>query len=248
MNQFFIPFMLALLAGLATGVGGLISIFFKDPKKWALHFTLGLSAGVMLYVSFVELLPEGIEELGFFWGNIAFFFGVATIMAIDFLVPHEYICEKTCGKNRKLMKTGVFVAIGIAIHNIPEGLAVFASSLGDLNMGIPLAFAIALHNIPEGLAIAMPIYCATKSKLKAIMYSFAAGFAEPVGALLGALVLMPFLSSEVLSFTLAFVAGIMVFISFDELLPLCYKHKNSHLTVVAIIVGMMIMALSLYLL
>jgi ZIP family zinc transporter len=171
-------------------------------------------------------------------------------MAIDFLVPHEYIEERMTGsvKNKKLMTAGVLTAIGIAIHNFPEGLAVFMSALGDTSLGISLAFAIALHNIPEGLAVAMPIYYATKSKAKAVWYSFLSGIAEPIGAIVGVIILFPYINDTVLSISLAFVAGIMIFISFDELLPLCFHNKKNHTPIVGLFIGMAVMAISLHLL
>lgn len=249
-DQFIIPFLLTVVAGLSTGIGSLISVFIKDFKRAYLCFALGLSAGVMIYVSFGELLPDAISQAGFLHANIAFFSGIVFIMLIDFFVPHDYIAEraKIGQRRRRLMRAGYLMAIGIAIHNVPEGMAVFVSSLGDLSLGIPLAIAIAIHNIPEGIAVAMPIYFATRSRVKAVTYSFLSGIAEPIGAVVAALILMPILNDTVLALTLAFVAGIMVFISFDELLPLSVKEHRGHLSVIGVITGMAIMALSLYLL
>ena len=249
-TQIWIALLLTFLAGIATGIGSLISLFIKKLKKSYLCFSLGFSAGVMIYVSFAELLSSAIADIGFLIGNIAFFVGIIFIMLIDFIIPHDYIEEhvKVDKRNKKLMMAGLFTALGIAIHNFPEGLAVFMSSLKDINLGIPLAFAIAVHNIPEGIAVSMPIFYATKSRVKAFWYSFFSGIAEPIGAIIGFLILMPFLTPTVLSFMLAFVAGIMVFISFDELLPLSFEHGEGHISILGIIVGMLIMALSLYLL
>jgi ZIP family zinc transporter len=245
-----IPLMLTILAGLSTGIGSLISLFIKDFKKSYLFFALGLSAGVMIYVSFAELLSTAVADVGFMNANIAFFLGIAFIMAIDFIIPHQYIEEriKVDKKDRKLMSAGIFTAIGIAIHNLPEGLAVFVSSLSDISLGIPLAFAIAMHNIPEGIAVAVPILYATKSKTKAFWYSFLSGVAEPIGAVIGILLLAPFINDSVISLSLAFVAGIMVFISFDELLPASFKGEKGHVPMMGLIIGMAMMALSLQLL
>jgi ZIP family zinc transporter len=249
-NQMLIPLLLTFLAGISTGIGSLIAFFIKDFKKSYLYFSLGLSAGVMIYVSFAELLAASVEEVGFLYANLAFFGGIVFIMLVDYIVPHEYIEErvKTTKKGKRLMTAGVLTAIGIAIHNFPEGLAVFISSMSDISLGIPLAFAIAIHNIPEGIAVAMPIYYATKSKAKAFWYSFLSGIAEPIGAVIGALILLPFINATILSLTLAFVGGIMVFISFDELLPLTFKGEESHLSGLGLVIGMGIMAVSLYLL
>ena len=244
------PLLLTFLAGISTGFGSLLSLFIREYKRRYLQFSLGLSAGVMVYVSFAELLASAIETIGFLSANVAFFGGVLSIMVLDFLIPHDYIEEHMKGdpEDRKLMTAGVLTTIGIAIHNFPEGIAVFMSSIGDVKLGIALALAIAIHNIPEGIAIAMPIFYATKSRKRAFWYSLLSGIAEPIGALIGIAILMPFLTATILSLSLAFVAGIMVFISFDELLPLSYEGDGSHIAIFGILIGMLIMALSLFLL
>jgi len=204
----------------------------------------------MIYVSFVELLPASITNIGALKANIAFFGGIILVMLLDFFIPHEYIAEKIKMEphhDKKLMASGIFTAIGIGIHNFPEGLAVFMSALVNIKLGIVLAIAIALHNIPEGIAVAMPIYYATKSRKKAFWYSFLSGFAEPAAGVIAVLVLMPFLNPAVLSFSLAFVAGIMVFISFDELLPLSCQSDGYHISILGVIIGMAVMAASLIL-
>ena len=204
----------------------------------------------MVYISFVELLPSAIVNIGGLKANGAFFGGIVLIMIIDFLVPHEYIEEHTkidqC--NKRLMKAGMFTALGIAIHNLPEGLAVFMSSIGGIKLGVVLAFVIAMQNIPEGIAVSMPIFYATKSKKKAFWYSLLSGMAEPVGALIGIFILAPFLNWTVLAFCLAAVAGIMVFISFDELLPLSYGDGKTHISILGVLTGMLFVAISLCLL
>jgi ZIP family zinc transporter len=249
-TKIWLPLLLSFLAGIFTVIGSLITFLIRDLKRSYLQFSLGLSAGVMIYVSFVELLTTAIRNIGAIKANIAFFVGIILFMLIDFLIPHQYIEERikagTC--DRKLMKTGILITLGIAIHNFPEGLAVFMSSLSSIRLGIVLALAIALHNIPEGLAVAMPIFYATKSKRKAFWYSFLSGFAEPIGAVIGVLILMPFLTPAILYFSLALVAGIMVFISFDELLPLSCESGSYHLAISGILIGMLIMALSTILL
>lgn len=244
---------LSAFAGLSTTIGSVIGIFVKKPGPRFLTFTLGFSAGVMILVSFVELLPVGIEELGFLWGLVAFFGGMAGMFLIDVLTPHSYKAEKhepgaKSDEKKRLMRTGLLVALGIGIHNLPEGLAAFAGALEDPSLGIAIAVAIAIHNIPEGLAVSAPIYAATGSRSKAFWWSFLSGVAEPVGAGLAALVLMPFLSPALIGGVLAAVAGIMVFISVDELVPAAKKYGFDHLAIIGIIIGMIIMALSLWLL
>ncbi|MCK9615372.1 MAG: zinc transporter ZupT [Candidatus Omnitrophica bacterium] len=239
--KIWLPLLLAFLAGLFTLLGSLVCFLVRDLKKSYLEFSLGLSAGVMIYIAFVELLTSSIRNIGFLKANMSFFGGIILIMFLDFVIPHEYIDEhiQRTGGDKKIMKAGIFIAIGLAIHNFPEGLAVFMSSMVNIKLGISLAVAIALHNIPEGVAIAMPIFYATKSRRKAFWYSSLSGIAEPIGAIVGMLVLMPFLKSNVLSYCLAAIAGIMVFISFDELLPLSCENKKSHVTILGIILGML---------
>jgi len=246
-TQIFLPLALAFLAGIFTVIGSLVSFAIRDFKQSYLQFSLGLSAGVMIYLSFVELLHISINNIGFLLSNVGFFSGVALMMLVDFLIPHEYIGEKLCvtGREKRYMVAGIFTAIGIAIHNIPEGMAVFVTFLGDIKLGILIAIAIALHNIPEGIAVSMPIFYATKSRKKAIFYSFVSGMAEPLGAVIAFFILMPFLTQTVLFFSFAFVAGIMVFISFDELLPLSCEDKGYHISIAGVVTGMIIMALSL---
>jgi len=249
-SKIWLPLLLCFLAGFFTVIGSLITFAIRDFKKSYLQFALGLSSGVMLYVSFVELLGTAIHSIGALKANIAFFSGIFLFMLVDFLIPHQYIEERVRMKtqDKKLMASGIFIALGIAIHNFPEGLAVFMSSMVNIKLGIVLAIAIALHNIPEGIAVAMPIYYATKSRRKAFWYSFLSGFAEPAGAVVGMFILMPFLNQTALSFSLAFVGGIMTFISFDELLPLSCQQEGYHIAILGVITGMLVMALSLILL
>lgn len=247
---------LTVLAGLSTGIGSAIAYFIKHPKVLYLSFSLGLSAGVMIYVSFVELLPDAIERLGERWSVLFFFIGMGFIGLVDLLVPepenpHNYEgmeSPKTPDASHHLMRTGVMTAVAIGIHNFPEGLATFASALNDVHLGIFIAVAIAIHNIPEGIAVSMPLFYATGDKKKAFLYSFFSGVSEPVGAMVGYLVLMPFLKPAVLAGTLALVAGVMIYISLDELLPMAHRYGHGHLVIGGVILGMLIMAVSLMLL
>lgn len=211
MNIVLTALLLSFLAGISTTIGGAIAFFIKKPTYKILSLTLGFSAGVMISVSFVELLKNSIDDIGFIYANIAFFVGILIIFLIDFLIPHEYIAEKVKAKDKKLMKTGLLTALGIAIHNFPEGLVVFAGSLYSIKFGILLAIAIAIHNIPEGISVSIPIFYATKNRKKAFFYSFLSGICEPIGAIIAAIFLLPFIKSFI-GATLAFVAGIMVFI------------------------------------
>ncbi|OGI11711.1 hypothetical protein A3K64_00245 [Candidatus Micrarchaeota archaeon RBG_16_36_9] len=241
-----LPLLLAFLAGISTLIGGLLSLLIKKPKFCYLCVSFGFSAGVMIFISFTELLAYGIETTGFLYAFIAFFLGIAFIYIIDILIPHIY--EEESYKRNKLNKVAILLFLGITIHNFPEGIAVFFSSVSNIELGILVALAIAMHNIPEGIAIAMPIFYATKKRSKALFYSFLSGIAEPIGAILSFVFLSPFLNDFVLGIILSATAGIMIFISFDELLPYVYKHKNQHLSMLGLFLGMFVMAISIYLL
>jgi len=248
--------LLTVFAGLSTGIGSAIAYFIKTPRISYLSFSLGLSAGVMIYVSFMEMLPAASDAVGELWGLVAFFIGIITIGLIDMLVPepenpHEFAgldAPTSPRENSYLMRTGLMTALAIGIHNFPEGLATFTSALSDLKLGIFIAIAIAIHNIPEGIAVSVPIFYATLNKNKAFFYSFLSGLSEPAGAMVGYLILLPFLTPNVLAATLAFVAGVMIYISLDELLPMAHRYGHGHLVIVGIVLGMFIMAVSLLML
>ena len=242
--------LLSALAGLSTTIGSLLAFVFKKPGPRFMALTLGFSAGVMILVAFVELLQSGIETLGFAPALIAFFGGMLLMFLADSLIPHDYLAEHNLPdlkhRNVNLVRTGFFIAVGIAIHNFPEGLAVFVGGLHSIKTGIAIAIAIALHNIPEGIAVSVPVYAATHSRRKAFLWSFLSGMAEPVGAGIAALFLMPFLSLALLGFILSAVAGIMVFISIDELVPTSRSYGHEHLSILGFAIGMMVMAASLW--
>lgn len=244
-----IPLLLTLLAGFFTLVGGILSLSLKDTNKRLIQFALGMSAGVMIYLSFMELMPVAIRDLGFLKANLGFFAGVICVLLADFFLPHDYLGEKYCVPNceKRTIKAGALSVLGITIHNLPEGMAVFIAAVGDLKLGIALTFAIALHNVPEGIAVGVPIYKATGSSHKVLWASLIAGLAEPLGALLALAFLMPFLNAAVLGYAFALVAGVMVFISFDELLPLSRDDHAQHISILGVLVGMLIMAVSLHL-
>ncbi|MCC8035226.1 MAG: zinc transporter ZupT [Rikenellaceae bacterium] len=260
-----IAFLLTLFAGLATGIGSAIAFFAKHTNKKFLSFSLGLSAGVMVYVSFMELLYHARHQIELIKGDklgdtitaLAFFCGIAVAAMIDKLVPsvenpHEIRSveelHSDTRKEKKLARMGLITAIALAVHNFPEGIATFISAVQEPKLGIAIAVAIAIHNIPEGIAVSVPIYYATKSRRKAFWYSFLSGLAEPIGAIVAYLILMPFLSPMLLYCTFAAVAGIMIYISFDELLPAAHEYGEYHIAIYGLIAGMAIMAASLILL
>lgn len=255
-------FILTLLAGLATGIGSIIALFAKKNNYKFLSFSLGFSAGVMLYASMVEIFSKGKialttalgDKKGYFICVVAFFGGMALIYLIDKLIPcsEEAVENKSKeeiikSKNSSLLRMGIFTALALAIHNFPEGLATFMSALQGASFAVPIALAIALHNIPEGIAVSVPVYYATGSKKKAFWYSFISGLTEPIGAVIGYLILRPFINDMVMGFVFAGVAGIMVYISLDELLPSAWSYSKKKYSVIGLILGMIIMAISLVL-
>ena len=244
--------LLSTLAGLSTLIGGAFGLISKKPGPRFMALTLGFSAGVMIHVSFVELLQAGVESIGFAPAHLAFFLGMGAMFLIDALIPHDYFDTHDHASGNEhtgaLMKTGLFVALGIGIHNFPEGMASFVGALQDPSLGISIAVAIAIHNIPEGLAVAAPILAATGNRRKALLWTFLSGIAEPLGACVAALILLPFLSDAVLGYVLASVAGVMVFISLDELIPVSRSFGKEHLSILGVGLGMMVMFVSLWLL
>lgn len=257
MNNILLALLLTLLAGLSTAIGGLISILAPNTNKKFLSAALGFSAGVMIYVSMVEIFFKAesalILELGMKNGKIinviSFFAGMIIIAIIDRLIPseqnpHEIKTEENY-KSIKLIRMGLFTAIAIGVHNFPEGLATFISAMQSPSVAIPIVVAIAIHNIPEGIAVAMPIYHATGSKSKAFKLSLLSGLAEPFGAIIGFVILMPIMNDIVFGVIFAAVAGIMVFISIDELLPAAREYGKHHLSIYGMISGMIVMAISL---
>lgn len=261
MNHVVLAFLLTLLAGLSTGIGSLIAFVTKSTNKKFLSISLGFSAGVMVYVSMIEIFVKAQKSLTAQLGDkmgawltvLAFFGGILLIALIDKFIPseenpHEFKSVEKDQKPSRLMRMGLFTALAIAIHNFPEGLATFVSALQEPSVAIPVVVAIAIHNIPEGIAVSVPIYQATGSKKKALLFSFLSGLAEPIGAFIGWLLLMPIMSDMVFGIIFAGVAGIMVFISFDELLPAAEEYGEHHLSVYGLISGMVVMAISLLLL
>ncbi|WP_070000110.1 zinc transporter ZupT [Cellulosilyticum sp. I15G10I2] len=264
-NTILIAFGLTLFAGLATGIGSCLAFFTKRTNTKFLSISLGFSAGVMIYVSFVEIFVKALDSLTLEFGVkrgawmtvLGFFGGMFLIALIDKFVPSsenpheahsvEDLTDPSHAKNHKLLRMGMMSAIAIAIHNFPEGLATFMAAIKDINIGLPIAVAIAIHNIPEGIAVSVPIYYATGSKKKAFYYSFLSGLSEPIGALVGYLLLSQFFNEATFGILFALVAGIMVFISLDELLPASEKYGEHHLSIYGLIAGMMVMAVSLLL-
>lgn len=271
-------FGLTLFAGLATAIGSAIAFFARQTDYRFLSIAMGFSAGVMLYVSFREILTKAEAATSGVYGAqsaawatlLSFFGGIAFIAVIDALVPkagnpHEARAGADLSRLKhrealdvdappapetrpRLMRTGLFTALAIGIHNFPEGMVTFLAALEDLRLGIALAIAVALHNIPEGISVSVPIYYATGSRRRAFAYSALSGLAEPVGAVIGYLALRALFTDEVTGMLFGAVAGIMIYISLDELLPAAHQYGHEHHVLLGIVSGMAVMAVSLVLL
>ena len=274
-DQFAFAMILSLFAGLSTGIGGLFLLLFKKTNAKLISIALGFSAGVMIYISFVEMLPEArnylVESMGAergeWWTLISFFIGIFIILIIDKFVPESFNPHEVkkmedaepfqkvenanwCnirGDSQKVIRAGMLTALAVTIHNFPEGIATFIAASSDFSLGIAIAIAVAIHNIPEGIAVAVPVYCGTGSKKRAFAISLLSGLSEPFGALLAFLILGPFINDMALGMIFAAVAGIMVFISLDELLPTAREFGEHHFSIVGLIVGMLVIGIGLLL-
>lgn len=284
-ENFWPALLLTVFAGLSTGIGSSIAFFVKNRNNTKfLTLSMGFAAGVMIYVSFMEIFPHALEALDNinseqnkeghsyrYIGIIAFFAGMLLVALIDKIVPHddnphEFMTaeEKEAAEadieaikkgnevspagKKRLMRIGLLTATALALHNFPEGIATFVSALESVTLGFTIAVAIALHNIPEGIAVSMPVYYATGSRSKAFWYSFISGVVEPLGAILAYFILMPFLNEMMVAILLSGVAGIMVFIALDQLLPAAEEYGEHHISIYGMVAGMAMMAISLLLL
>ena len=258
-QTYLIPFLITLFAGLSTALGGLVVFFGNTEKLNWLSFTMSFAAGVMLYVSFVEILPESYLEfkhnndqntallyvLGFF------VFGTLFAIFTDKLLPEQKINSQVNksinSKNNKIYRSGILIALTMALHNFPEGIVTFIGSVNDISFGLVIGLAIALHNIPEGMAISVPIYHATGSKKKAFLYSALSGFTEPLGALFCYFVINSYLDDFLTAAVMSIVSGIMIFISIFVLMPLSFEYKDKYEHILGLVIGMVVIGISIYL-
>jgi ZIP family zinc transporter len=255
-----IAFALTLFAGLATGIGSALALFARTTNTRFLSTALGFSAGVMVYVSFVEILADAraglVAELGARPGAwvavVAFFGGIGLTALIDRLVPaaenpHEVhrVEEMHRRPDAHLMRMGMLSAVAIALHNFPEGIATFVAALDNPRVGASIAAAVAIHNIPEGIAVAVPVFYATGSRARAFSWSFLSGLSEPLGAFVAWWLLAGLAGATLRGVLFAAVAGVMVFISFDELLPTAREYGEHHVAIYGLVSGMAVMAVSL---
>lgn len=258
MNTYILPLILTLFAGMSTLLGGFITFFVKRDNLKALSIGLGFSAGVMVYISLNELMTEAPVMLSAFCTpNIAkilafcgFALGIVIAVLIDYFIPDHIeddflSVSKKSQQHHRIKRAGLITALAVTLHNFPEGIATFLVSSQDLRLGVPVAIAIAIHNIPEGIAVALPIFHSTGKKRLAILYSFLSGISEPIGGLIGVLLLRTIMPDQAVGVMTAAVAGIMVYISFDTLLPLAREYGENHHVIIGIVSGMLIMSLGL---
>jgi len=258
-----LAFILTTIAALSTTIGGLLSFFVRKYNIKILAIGLGFSAGAMIYISLVELLKEANKTIaesinGNYAGivvSISFFIGILISIIIDYMLPNHFElksvlssktnCPEKTTRQKKLFRIGLFTFIAITIHNFPEGITTFSSTIADVSLGLSVAVAIAIHNIPEGIAIALPIYYATGSKTQALFYSFLSGISEILGAVIGWQFVEAIFNGFGFGILIAITSGFMVYISFDELLPAAREYGTDHLAVIGVMGGMLTMALSL---
>jgi ZIP family zinc transporter len=239
MSPILIALTLSLIAGISTVVGGSLVFLFRKISPRMMSFLLSLSAGAMIYIGLFELIPEAINQNGLSISLFFFSIGVFSLFLLDKSIPYHRLFNHQCQspESKRLLKTGSLIMVAIMLHNFPEGIAVFLSSISSIKFGLVVAIITIVHNIPEGIAITAPIYQATKKKSLALKYSLLAGIAEPLGGLFAYAILSPFITDSVLASILAFVAGIMVYVSFDELLPECFAQGFPKASIAGLIVG-----------
>ena len=249
--------LLTLIAGGATSIGAMLTFFVKQHNFRVLALGMSFSAGVMIYLSFMDILPMAIEnmsasneasKLGHILAVVTFFIGVFIAGIIDHFVPEHLNSDDDPKHNKKnyaskkAHRAAILTALALAIHNFPEGFSVFVSSIENITVGIGVAIAIILHNIPEGISVAMPIYSATGNRAKAFWIATASGMAEPLGALVAYLVLAPIVTPMISGIALAVTAGLMVYIALDELLPMAREYGEEHYGIFGTFAGMALMA------
>lgn len=258
-HNYGLALLITLFAGLATAIGSIFAFMVKKDNLKALSVGLGFSAGVMIFLSFTDILPAASEMLSekfptnhkwVVYGG--FIIGILIAVLIDYFIP-DHIDEKelmnpdVVSADKRMQRAGLFTAAAIFVHNFPEGMATFLTASHDLTLGLSVGLAIAIHNIPEGIAVALPIYHSTGKKRYATLYAALSGISEPIGAILGMILLHFFMPQLMIGVAMAAVAGIMIYISFDTLLPLAREFGNWHLSMVGIISGMLFIWVSLLL-
>lgn len=262
-SQVLVALAFSMVGGLSTSIGALLVVLNPTPNLKMLGLLQGFAAGLMLSISFLDLAHNAMNSIGFLKGNLWFFAGVILFAFIVNFIPEPTLVpnaderkkqEDDDGSGKDLMKkhrrqvlfSGIITAVGISLHNFPEGMAVFLGSMKGLRVGLNLALAIALHNIPEGVAVALPVYFATESKWQAFKLATLSGFAEPLGVIIVAYLFPSSLNPEILEGLLGSVGGVMAFLTLHEMLPLAFDYAGQKQAVKAVFFGMAFMSASLY--
>ena len=247
-----VPLLLTVLAGAATFIGALLGVIGQKPSNRVLAFALGFAAGIMLLISLMEMLPAALHAEGMspILGYGMFMLGLLGYFALDRMLPHQHPQDMVAVKRRptNLRRTAILLTLGISLHNFPEGVATYVTASSDMELGMGIALAVAIHNIPEGLAVAGPMYAATGSKMKAIFWACVSGMAEILGGIIAFMLVGPMVSPVIIAAVMAAVAGIMVALSVDELMPLAREIDPHNNPSYGVLCGMTVMGLSLTLL
>ncbi|MDD2497013.1 MAG: ZIP family metal transporter [Desulfitobacteriaceae bacterium] len=228
--------LISTITGLATGLGALIVSCCGHFSKRTLSALLGFAAGIMISISTLSLLPSAVQYGNAFLAGGGFFAGVITMLFLDNLIPHLHFFQKE-GRNKAYMKMGYFIAAGIALHNLPEGLALGAGYQAADELGTMIALAILLHNIPEGMGIAAPLKAGGTRSINIIGITSLAGLFTPMGTLIGILIFN--ISNLFISLAMGFAAGAMIYIVSDELIPESHK-QHSHYANIGIALGVLL--------
>ncbi len=218
---------------IGTGLGGLLTMFLKNPTKRFMAVLLGFTSGIMMAVVCFDLLPEAFEMGGVLLSLMGIVLGVGMILAIEQLIP-ERISEKY-SDSFEFVRSGILLGIGIAIHNFPEGLAVGSGFAASDYLGLGLAIVIGLHDMPEGIAMAAPLKMGGINGLKTLLYTVLAGIPMGLGAFVGEL--LGEISPTFISLCLSFAGGAMLYITCGELLPKTHNIYKGRISTIGMIIG-----------
>ena len=232
------PFLLSLIAGLATGIGGLIVLLLKRISDRIVSFSMGFASGVMLMVAFNNLFLEAEKFITHIELIVLFSLGAVIMIILDLAIPHiELTTRDSDSQSARMARTGVLIAVGVTFHNVPEGFVVAAGYAFQPNLGLIIAIAILLHNIPEGVAAAIPFVKAGTKPAKIELITFLSGLAEPLAALVGAIILSAIGTKTVIGYSLVFATGVMTYITADELIPVAHEYGFKHTVSIGLLLG-----------
>lgn len=223
---------------IGTTLGGLIGIFSKRNSNKFLSFVLAFASGLMLAVICFDLIPHSMEISSIYTTIIGIIFGIIIMIFCDNIVQKKFNTKSVSNRNAGLLKTGIVVSIGLALHNIPEGLAIGSGFDASTTLGFSLAIAICLHDIPEGISMAIPMKNGGMKPWKVMIYVILSGIATGIGALIGAII--GNISEQVIAICLAFAAGAMLYIVSGELIPESNKLYQGKMTAIGNMFGFII--------